>query len=93
MGLTKMSRKRTVLGLFVMLAALAFGISAAAAAPKQDASAQEFAAQTKRRPNVIIRPRHVELGPNARRVCRSWLATEYHPSGTVLTPQMQCWWQ
>jgi hypothetical protein len=32
-------------------------------------------------------------GPNAVRQCVSWLATEYRPSGTVVTPQMRCWWQ
>jgi hypothetical protein len=32
-------------------------------------------------------------GRNAVRQCRSWLATEYRPSGTVVTPQMRCWWQ
>ena len=32
-------------------------------------------------------------GPGAVRQCTSWLATEYRPSGTVLTPQMRCWWQ
>lgn len=32
-------------------------------------------------------------GPNAVRQCRSWLATEHRPSGTVVTPQMRCWWQ
>jgi len=32
-------------------------------------------------------------GRNAVRQCVSWLATEYRPSGTVVTPQMRCWWQ
>jgi hypothetical protein len=32
-------------------------------------------------------------GRNAVRECRSWLATEHRPSGTVVTPQMRCWWQ
>lgn len=32
-------------------------------------------------------------GRNAVRQCRSWLATEHRPSGTVVTPQMRCWWQ
>jgi hypothetical protein len=32
-------------------------------------------------------------GPGYVRQCTSWLATEYRPSGTVLTPQMRCWWQ
>jgi hypothetical protein len=32
-------------------------------------------------------------GPGYVRQCTSWLATENRPSGTVLTPQMRCWWQ
>jgi hypothetical protein len=27
------------------------------------------------------------------RQCSSWLATEHRVAGTVLTPQMRCWWQ
>ena len=32
-------------------------------------------------------------GPNAVRQCASWLQPEYRLSGTVVTPQMRCWWQ
>ena len=32
-------------------------------------------------------------GRDAVRQCTSWLATEYRPSGTVVTPQMRCWWE
>ena len=32
-------------------------------------------------------------GPGAVRECRSWLATEHRPSGTVITPRMRCWWE
>jgi hypothetical protein len=32
-------------------------------------------------------------GRNAVRQCVSWLQPEYRPSGTVVTPQMRCWWQ
>ncbi len=31
-------------------------------------------------------------GPGAARQCVDWYATEYRPSGTVLTPQMRCRW-
>ena len=27
------------------------------------------------------------------RQCASWLATENRVAGTVITPQMRCWWQ
>jgi hypothetical protein len=42
---------------------------------------------------VIIHPRHLRLSPNAKRICRAWLAQEFRPSGTVITPQMRCWWE
>ena len=32
-------------------------------------------------------------GPNAVRQCTAWLATEYRPSGTVVVPRTQCWWE
>ena len=31
-------------------------------------------------------------GPGAVRQCTSWLAQEFRPSGTVVVPQMRCWW-
>ncbi len=52
----------------------------------------EFAAQ-KKRPRVTIYPRRVYPGPYAKRQCYSWLVTEYRVSGTVVTPQMRCWWE
>jgi hypothetical protein len=32
-------------------------------------------------------------GPGYKRQCSSWLATENRVAGTVITPQMRCWWQ
>jgi hypothetical protein len=32
-------------------------------------------------------------GPGYVRQCTSWLATENRVAGTVITPQMRCWWQ
>ena len=55
--------------------------------------AHEFAAQKKKRPRVTIYPRRVYPGPYAKRQCYSWLVTEYRISGTVVTPQMRCWWE
>jgi hypothetical protein len=40
------------------------------------------------RPDDISAP-----GPNAVRLCRSWLAPEHRPSGTVIVPYMRCWWE
>ena len=31
-------------------------------------------------------------GPNAKRQCVDWYATEHRPSGTVIVPRMRCWW-
>jgi hypothetical protein len=72
-------------------------------APKQKVYVQ------KRAPTrIIVRPRLRERldstefprsdnlgypGRNAVRQCVSWLQPEYRPSGTVVTPQMRCWWQ
>jgi hypothetical protein len=70
--------------------------------------AQKKKAQQRAPTRIIVRPllrnRHDATefprtdnlgypGPNAVRQCVSWLATEYRPSGTVVTPQMRCWWQ
>ena len=32
-------------------------------------------------------------GPNAVRQCAAQLVQEYRPSGTVIVPRMQCWWE
>ena len=76
---------------------------------RQKAPPQQKVAVRKRAPTrVIVRPilrnRHDATefprtdnlgypGPNAVRQCVSWLATEHRLSGTVVTPQMRCWWQ
>jgi hypothetical protein len=57
------------------------------ATPTRELSAQ------KKRPRVTIYPRRVYPGPYAKRQCYSWLVTEYRVSGTVVTPQMRCWWE
>jgi len=77
--------------------------------PNQKAQPAQRKAPQKRAPTrVIVRPvlrnRHDATefprtdnlgypGPNAVRQCVSWLATEHRLSGTVVTPQMRCWWQ
>jgi hypothetical protein len=62
----------------------------------------EFSAQTRQRPRVRVyrdRPAAFDYprpddyswpGPGAVRQCVDWYATEYRPSGTVVTPQMRC---
>jgi hypothetical protein len=69
-----------------------------APASAQSSSGTERAQQTaelavQSRPRITVRPRRTEPGPNSLRYCESWLATENRPSGTVITPQMRCWWQ
>lgn len=32
-------------------------------------------------------------GPGYVRECKSWLAQEARPSGTVIVPRMNCWWR
>ncbi len=39
------------------------------------------------RPDDISSP-----GPGFVRQCRSWLARQYRPGGTVIVPQVHCWW-
>ena len=70
------------------LAALVFALAAApaASAPRN----QELSAQ--RRPHITIHPRRAEPGPNSKRHCVSWLQKQDRPSGTVIVPQMRCWW-
>lgn len=77
--------------LFVLAAlALMTGISASAAAPP---TRGEEALAQQRRTRIVIHPRRLEPGPNSRRYCRAWLAVENRPSGQVITPQRECWWQ
>jgi hypothetical protein len=79
---------------------------AAAGARAQMAAASDLSAQTRRvRPRVRIyrdrqpsawpypRPGYYSWpGPNAVRRCVDWYAIENRLSGTVITPQMRCWW-
>jgi hypothetical protein len=68
---------------------------------------REFSAQSRReqeRPRIRVRPREPMAyefprpntyswpGPGAVRQCVDWYATEYRPSGMVVTPQMRCRW-
>ena len=75
----------------VLAAVLLAGQLPPAAAQDAGGTTRELTAQ--RRPQITIHPRHQRLSPNATRHCTSWLAKEYRPSGTVITPQMRCWWE
>ena len=41
-------------------------------------------------PRIEVNPRPL---PPLHRRCTSWYAMQYRPSGTVLFPQMHCWWE
>ena len=71
----------------------------------ENAVASEFSSQTRQRPRIRIQPNaqppawnyprpgeYSWPGPGAVRQCADWYATEYRPSGTVITPQMRCRW-
>lgn len=65
----------------------------------------DLSAQTRRRPRVRVRIyRERELdergvypsynpGPNAVRDCTATYVQEFRPSGTVITPRMNCYWR
>lgn len=76
---------------------VASGVRTAQAAPT-DASAQRrriirrvpVYPREEWRPDVY--PRY-NPGPNAVRVCSATYVQEYRPSGTVITPRMNCYWR
>jgi hypothetical protein len=55
----------------------------------QHAAAQALPGQPPRyaRPRIEINP-----APLLYRRCVDWYELQYRPSGTVLYPQMRCWW-
>ncbi len=59
-------------------------------------SVTEFSSQAReqRRPaRVRIYRERSYPGPNAVRQCTSRLVQEHRPSGTVIVPDMHCWWE
>jgi hypothetical protein len=70
----------------------------ALAAPAILSAAQHAAAQTFAQPNQppaarYARPRiEINPAPLIYRRCVDWYELQYRPSGTVLYPQMRCWW-
>ena len=78
--------------------------TAAPAARAAQAPVTEASAQARRRPLrrvPIYRPDHWDPdviprynpGPNAVRDCTATYVREYRPSGTVITPRMNCYWR
>jgi hypothetical protein len=78
--------------------------AASSARSAQASTPTDASAQTRRRPLrrvPIYRPDHWEPdviprynpGPNAVRDCTATYVREYRPSGTVITPRMNCYWR
>ena len=76
----------------IAIASLVLSIGAAAPVSAQPTRGEE-ALSAQRRTRIVIQPRSLQPGPNAKRYCRAWLAVENRPSGQVITPQRECWWQ
>jgi hypothetical protein len=78
---------------------------AAAQAAKAQSSATDFSAQRRRArrapTRIYVYPRYnpddvyprYYPGPNAVRECTAHLVQEFRPSGTVITPRMDCFWR
>ncbi len=86
-----MPKNRSVFAIAVVMAAFFAAGRINAAETARDT--RELAAQTVRRPHIVIRPRRIVPGPNSKRYCRFWLGQEYRVSGPVIVPQQQCWWR
>jgi hypothetical protein len=72
------------------------------ATPKPEAAATDISAQRRRPLRRVpiysqewapsVYPRY-NPGPNAVRDCTAHYVQEYRPSGTVITPRMNCYWR
>ncbi|MBS0248962.1 MAG: hypothetical protein JSR61_20295 [Proteobacteria bacterium] len=68
-------------------------IAAVAVMPALAQSQQRTEVAQATRPRIVITPRRHEPGPNAKRECEARLVQQHRPSGTVIVPVMNCWWQ
>jgi hypothetical protein len=64
------------------------------ALPGSNALAQTVTAGRPPAPAIRRAPTRIEIGPRPLlyRRCVDWYELQYRPSGTVLYPQMRCWW-
>ena len=95
--------KRAAVAGAVMLALAGFGPWRSAMAQNAGAAPDATAAPTgdttprpRARPPTRVRVHPLAQstpGPDAVRQCSFRLAPEYRPSGTVIVPQMHCWWE
>lgn len=91
----------------LLLAAAGFEPAAAQPSGSADFRTAAPAKSKRARARIVVRPRYpyrsyhafypppydIEYpGPNAHRECSGGFATEYRPSGPVITPRLHCWW-
>jgi uncharacterized lipoprotein YbaY len=93
-----MGGRKMRVGTAAFVAALlvgAIGPETASAGPlSKDVSLSELSSQQRvRRPRVYINRQVRALPPDAVRQCRAWYVQEARPSGVVIVPRMQCWWE
>ena len=97
-----------VLGSATTSSALAESVQGAARTAPIELSSQSSTRPARARTRIRVTPaypyrtfsttypvpyRYEYPGPGYVRQCASWLATENRVAGTVITPQMRCWWQ
>ena len=75
----------------------AIGSDMASAGPvshSKNVSVSEMSSQQRvRRPRILVTRQVRALPPDAVRQCRAWYVQEARPSGVVIVPRMQCWWE
>jgi hypothetical protein len=82
-----MKRLFTITGLLALLVGAAPPAHAQQTSPIAQPSLTTSPAPSHSRPRILINPR-----PLLYRRCVDWYELQHRPSGTVLYPQMRCWW-
>jgi hypothetical protein len=96
-----MTLHRTMVFALVASGLIVLGLTAETAVAQSGGGATQTKARTitstqkaRARTRIRVTPdRYDSPGANAVRQCTAWLAPEYRPSGTVIVPHMQCWWE
>jgi hypothetical protein len=80
--------------LLIALAAVALSAAAAPAVAQQTSPLSEPGLSTPPAPPLRHGRRRIVIGPSPLlyRRCVDWYELQHRPSGTVLYPQMHCWW-
>jgi hypothetical protein len=78
----------------VLIALAAVALSAAPADAQQNSPLSEPGLSTPPAPPPRYARRRIVIGPSPLlyRRCVDWYELQHRPSGTVLYPQMRCWW-